>query len=551
MLGLDCETTGLDPVSDRLRLVQLATPERVYLVDCFAYDPRVLAPLLAAGPRLIGHNLKFDLRFLAAAGLPVPAGGRLFDTLLAAQLLGAGSETGYLQHCGLAEVTARTLGIALDKTEQRSDWAGALSAAQLTYAARDAAVLLPLADRLEAELAAADLGRVAALEMRALPALVWLEQSGAPFDTDRWADLSDAAVAEQIRLEAELAAEAGALDLFGVGAVNWSSPAQVLRVLRGRGHTLTHTDEATLQALADREPLARTLLAYREASRKATAYGITFAQDHVHPRTGRIHPDYLQLGAASGRMSCQRPNLQNIPRDPAYRACFRPGAGRVLVKADYSQIELRIAAELTGDTRMLQVYAHGEDLHTVTAAAVLDRAGGAVTRADRQAAKALNFGLLYGMGAARLREHAASHYGVELTPSEAERFRAGFFMTYPGLRAWHRGQSGGTVDTRTLAGRRRLGVTSFTEKLNTPVQGSGADGLKAALALLWETRDRCPTAVPVFCVHDEIVVECDAAEAEAAQVWLVDAMRRGMASFLRRVPVEVEAKIGADWSMQD
>ncbi len=548
-VGLDTETTGLNPLHDRLRLVQLATSDRVYILDAFRCDARVLGPLLTQGPRLVGHNLKFDLRFLASTGLEVPAGERLFDTQLAAQLLGAGTADGYLNRSGLAAVVARLLDETVAKTEQKSDWAGPLTADQLAYAARDAAILLPLAARLDAELAAADLQHVAGLEMRALPALVWLEQTGAPFEAEAWVALSDNAVAEQVRLEQELTALTGSTDLFGSSTINWASPPQVLKVLRARGHEITHTDEEALARLAEFEPLARLLLAYREASRRASLYGIGFLQ-HVAPTTGRIHAEYLQLGSRAGRMSCQRPNLQQVPREPAYRAYFRSAAGRMLVKADYSQIELRIAAELTGDARMLAAYQASEDLQTVTAAAVLGRAGGAVRPEDRQAAKALNFGLLYGMGATTLREHAAHNYGIQLTPTEAEQFRQRFFETYGGLRRWHREQPRGTVETRTLAGRRRLAVERFTEKLNSPVQGTGADGLKAALALLWETRDRCPSAAPVLCVHDEIVVECDAADAEAARTWLVDAMRRGMGSFLRRVPVEVEAQVGADWSMK-
>jgi DNA polymerase-1 len=245
-------------------------------------------------------------------------------------------------------------------------------------------------------------------------------------------------------------------------------------------------------------------------------------------------------------MACTNPNLQQVPRDPAYRACFRPRPGRVLVKADYAQIELRIAAEIAGDKRMLDAFSRGEDLHALTARLVLGKQD--VSKADRQAAKALNFGLLYGMGAATFRQHAASGYGVHLTEEETQRFREAFFRAYSGLRRWHRSQPEGETETRTLAGRRRLHVARYTEKLNTPVQGTGADGIKAALALLWETRDRCPSAIPVLAVHDELVIECDAQDAETARAWLVECMRRGMAAFLRRVPVEVDAAIVADWS---
>jgi DNA polymerase I-like protein with 3'-5' exonuclease and polymerase domains len=549
-LGIDVETTGLDPLRDRLRLVQLATPTHTYLLDCFQCDPRVLAPVLDQARRLLGHNLKFDLRFLMAAGLDVPEGARLFDTMLAAQLLGAGTEDGYLNRCGLAAVVERVLGQTLDKGAQTSDWSGPLDDAQYAYAARDAAILLPLAERLDAALAAADLTTIAEVEMRALPAVAWLEQTGAPFDAEAWADLSDAAVAEQVRLEYELTALTGTENLFGDATINWGSPAKVLGVLQARGHGIQDTIEATLLALADQEPLARLLLAHREASRKASVYGIEMAAKYVSPRTGRIHADYLQLGSRAGRMSCQRPNLQQVPRERAYRACFRPAPGRVLVKADYSQIELRIAAEITGDTRMLAAYQQGQDLHVLTAAAVLKKPVEAVDAEARQLAKALNFGLAYGMGAATLREHAASGYGVRLTEPEAQQFRAAFFRAYPGLKRWHRSQPDGAVETRTLAGRRRLGVARFTEKLNSPVQGTGADGLKLALALLWERRAECPSAVPVLCVHDEIVIECAAEAADAARAWIKTAMRDGMQPWLPRVPVVVEAQVGTDWSMK-
>jgi DNA polymerase I len=546
-VGVDTETTGLDPRLDRIRLLQLAVPGRVYVVDADQVELQPLAPIFVAGPQLVAHNAKFDLQFLAGLGLSISKGARLFDTMLAAQLLGAGTPEGRLDHCSLAAVVKRLLDITLDKSLQKADWAGELSSEQLRYAARDAQILLPLADRLTADLEQAQLNRVAEVEMGAVPAIAWLEAAGAPFAGAEWTGLSDGAVIEQVQLEHEMAQFAGAIDLLGDSTINWASPAQVLRILKGRGHDIGSTDEATLQRLVVHDPLVPLLLQHREATKKASVYGIEFLQ-HVHPSTGRIHPDYLQLGAATGRMSCAKPNLQQVPRDLRYRACFQPGAGRVLVKADYSQIELRIAAQIARDVRMLEAYGAGEDLHVVTAASVLGRSNGAVTPEDRQAAKALNFGLIYGMGAATLREHAAAGYGVNLIEAEAVRFRERFFATYPGLRRWHRSQVDGPVDTRSLTGRRRLGVGRFTEKLNTPVQATGADGLKAALALLWETRAQCPSAVPVLCVHDEIVLECDEGEAEQARDWLVDCMERGMQAVLTQVPVVVEAKVIRDWS---
>lgn len=546
-IGLDTETTGLNPVSDTLRLVQLATGEGVYMLDARVLDPRLLTPLFehpTAGPVFIGHNLKFDLRFLERAGLPMPTGARLFDTMLASQLLSAGERCPH----NLAAVTHRALGLTLGKAEQASDWSGALTDEQRRYAALDAVVLLPLADILRTTLKEADLEGVAALEMAALPAVAWIEQTGVPLDQEAWIRLAGVAVHERDAVEEELTALAGTAGLFaGTTTTKWSSPAQVAALLRKRGHAgVTSVDEAVLQGLADEgEPLAPLLLRHRDASKRASTYGAEYIA-HVNATTGRVHAGLLQLGSDAGRMSCVKPNLQQIPRLPSYRACIRPGPGRVLVKCDYAQIEMRLAAEIAGDTRLMDAFARGEDVHTVTARTVLGRTD--VSKADRQAAKAVNFGLLYGMGVQGLRAYAAAQYGVHWTLEEAATVRARYFATYEGLHAWHRRQPQEAVDTRTVAGRRRQGITSFTQKLNSPVQGSGVDGLKAALGLLWETRRRAPSAAPILVVHDEIVVECDQDAAEETRAWLVDAMRAGMETVLHRVPAEVEATICADWS---
>ena len=547
--GVEREKTSLDPRLGRLSLVQLAGRDRVIVVDALACDPRLLAPVLERCPRLVGHNLRFDLAFLEAAGLSVPDGDRLFDTMLAARVAEAGdADFRKKGQFTLRSVAERYTGVHLDKDAQRSDWSRRpLTDDQLRYAAEDARVLLPLAGALDRALALGRLEATAALEMRTLPAVLWLTGTGAPFDRPAWEALAHAAEAERAGLELALTAEARTADLPHAGGVKWSSPGQVAAVLRRRGHVVEQTDEVTLQRLAATEPLAALLLRYREANKRATAYGSDYLKA-VHPVTGRIHADYLQLGTESGRMSCRGPNLQQVPRGPDYRACFRPPAGRVLVKADYSQIELRVAAEIAGDERLVEAYGLGDDVHALTAATVLGVAEDAVTKAHRQAAKAVNFGLLYGMGAPTLCQHARTKYGVELTEEEAMRIRGQFFRTYRGLRRWHGARPRGVTDTRTMLGRRRLGVSAFTQKCNTPVQGTGADGLKEALALLWETRDRCPGAAPVMVVHDEIVVECDAPQADAAREWLVDCMTRGMQRFLTRVPVTVEATVARDWA---
>lgn len=539
-VGLDIETTGLDPRRNRVCLAQLATrPDAAYVVDLRTLPAVILQDVLTHVPMLAGHHLQFDLAFLAAAGvvLPPDLGSRTKDTLLAAQVVEAG-EKHPRGHFTLAAAAERYVGASVDKDAQVSDWAGPLSEQQLAYASADAAVLLPLRERLSAEVDRAELRRVVAIENGCVPAMAWLELTGVGFDTGRLSALSAAATTN-------LDAARDELDrLMPDRPVNWDSPKQVLDVLRAAGLDLANTAEDTLGGLD--HPLAAGVLAYRRAGRLVHMYGDGRFLRYVSPVTGRVHPEYRQLGSVAGRMSCSNPNIQQVPSDPAFRRAFRPAPGNVLIKADYSQIEARIAAAIAGDRQLLDVFAAGEDLHKMTARLVLGRAE--VSHADRQAAKVLNFGLLYGMGADRLQRNARASYGVEWSAEQAKEYRTRFFTTYRGLQRWHRRQPDGTVATRTPAGRRRLKATKFTEKLNSPVQGAGADGLKAALGLLFARRDRVPGAAPVLVVHDEIVVEAPQEQAAAAEAWLCAAIVDGMESAVPGVTIRVDSSIRQSWA---
>jgi DNA polymerase I len=203
---------------------------------------------------------------------------------------------------------------------------------------------------------------------------------------------------------------------------------------------------------------------------------------------------------------------------------------------------------------MLSAYAEGRDLHTLTAKNLTG--GEDISKDERKLAKAVNFGLLYGMGAKGLRSYALRSYGVEMSLEEAALYRRRYFQTYPGLKEWHdrerRAWLHGETETRTLTGRRRTDVQKLTDRLNAPVQGSGADGLKFTLALLWERKDESPGAVPVLVCHDEVVVECDAEQAAETKDWLEMAMIEGMDAVINGtgevdVPVEVETRIARSW----
>jgi DNA polymerase-1 len=543
LVGLDVETTGLSPRTDRVRLLSLTTDTVdgstfTYVIDLAAVDPTPLWEPLANKPLVI-HNAVFDLGFLGRLGF-APT-GPVHDTLLLAKLLVAGT----FADCDLAAMVKRELGHDLDKTAQKSDWSGALRPEQIKYAADDAAVLVPLLEKLTAKIQTAKLEQAAQIEQRCLPGLVWLANKGVAFDRQRWEALAANAKVEAERLRSELGVIAPKCpDCLDFATWNWDSPVQVKEALAAAGIVLENTDDDALAGID--HPLAALLRQYRDAQKRNTTYGKDWLK-HV-AADGRVYSHWKQYGAKTGRMASGDPNMQNVPRDPAYRQCFRPSAGRVLVKADYSQIELRIAAKVANETRMIDAYRRGDDLHTLTAQRMTGRAE--VTKRDRQLAKPVNFGLIYGLGVSSLCRKAKTDYGLDLSEEDAQRYRDAFFAAYPGIGAWHRLlKRQRATETRTLTGRRVLVEADlwFGARANFTVQGSGGDGIKQALALLWERRDQCPGAFPVLVVHDEIVIECDADQADAVAAWLKQAMVEAMAPLISPVPVEVEVTVARSW----
>lgn len=540
-VALDVETTGLDPRTNRVRLLSLGVNTIdggtfAYLVDCFEVDPAPLWERLAE-KELIIHNAAFDLRFLAQHGF---VGGKVRDTMLLAQMLAAGTN----ERCSLAACSIRFLGRTLDKAEQLNDWTGVLTGSQLEYAAADVAVLMPLLDVLEARIREAGMDQAAEIEFRCLPSLIWMARQGVGIDRATWQARAIQAGEEAGKIREMLDQQSPRRpgDLYD-SSWNWDSPAQVKEALDIAGCRLESTGDDALAAVE--HPLADLLRKYRLARKRSTTYGAGWL-DHVAD-DDRVYPGWRQLGASSGRMSCSDPNMQQLPRGD-YRSCVVASVGRLLVKADYSQIELRIAAKISGDKALLDAYRAGEDLHIRTARNVLGIQE--VTKQDRQLAKALNFGLLYGMGANGFRIYAKSQYGLDLSDAEARRYKEAFFKSYPGLAAWHsRVRTRKGTETRTLAGRRLVlnDKTPDTIRLNAPVQGTGADGLKLALALLWERRSQAFDAFPVLAVHDEIVVETDADKTGVAAAWLKAAMVDAMAPLVDPVPVEVDVKVARTW----
>ena len=249
-------------------------------------------------------------------------------------------------------------------------------------------------------------------------------------------------------------------------------------------------------------------------------------------------------------MSCGSPNIQQIPRDLHFRACFAAPPGRKLVIADYSQIELRVAAQISGDGRMISAYQNGEDLHALTASLISNVPADSVTKVQRQAAKAVNFGLIFGMGAAGLQKYARQPYGVEMSLEQATGFRDSFFSAYPGIAAWHqRIKNAKPTEERSLSGRKfTFNQDSGAAGLyNTPVQGTAADIAKAALGILAK-RTKGTSIRIIVVVHDEILLEAPEGEAGSAATMLKESMESAGNSILSDVPCMAEAKIADTWA---
>ena len=564
-LGFDTETTELDPYKGDLRLLQLSDGRRTHVIDLKPFralgDVRTieeLAPLrdLLATDKIqkVAHNAKFDAKWVRYH-LGTEMGG-IYDTYLASVLISAGE--GERRH-GLADVVQFFLGRTLDKSEQVSDWAAdELSVSQIEYAARDAAIMPEVRAKLEERIEADGLAGVLRLENECVMPIAEMELNGFYLDRDRWQAQLDRVRKQQARtaneLQDMLSSGVAQASLFGRAEINLDSQAQVTDALVNLGVPMPNSTRAwELQPLADRFPVVAKLLEYRSSAKASSSFGDNILE-FIEPKTGRIHADFRQIGAPTGRFSCSRPNLQQIPHEDVYRRCFRAPEGRKLVIADYSQIELRILADFSGDENFIKAFETGQDFHSATAAQVFGIEAADVTPDQRSFAKRLNFGVVYGIGASRF----AMMTG--LTQTDAENTLRKYFSTYPKMDAWLRQQAQNVLterQMRTASGR--LAKTRFVDgdrasigaaqryAKNMPIQGTSADILKRALRLLHN--DIAGTSAKlVNIVHDEIVVECDAAETEAATAKLDSAMSRAGSEYVKRVPIKVDIHTADEWS---
>ena len=557
---------GLDPHRARIRLLQVYDGgDEVLVIDLDHIGAGTLD--LLEGVNVIAHNASFELAFLEHAGIAL---GEIHCTLQATRLT-LGEHT-----AGLDDAAAHHLGVKLDKTLQTSDWnAPALTREQIEYAAIDAVLAWRLAEkilpRFEVQRSAYE------IQVGAVPAAMRMEQRGFKLDVEAHArliaDLSEERLAaEQDYCEACRAG--GHMTLIDKAPLTPAQKQNLLEVLLSSEELQCWRRTEKSGALSTkRSELLRAghyppIIALAKLSRidkMLSSFGQTLAA-LVSPVTGRIHAHYRIAGTASGRASCSGPNLQQVPHDPRFRALFVPEPGNVLVVADYGSMEMRAAAHASGDIAMREAFENGLDLHRVTAARMTGKALADVTPEERKGAKAVNFGSIYGQGAAGLVGSAWANFDTVLDLAEARAWLDAFAASYPQLVRWRRehyeqcverdyivigkdaGHGIGRIWPKSRLGRDE---SYYTRCCNLPVQGACADASMLALAYADDRLfDAGVDGGPVAWLHDEIVLEVRDDQAELAAAILKQAMIDGFIETFPDAPIDglVEPHIGMSWA---
>jgi len=512
--------------------------------------------------RLVAHNAPFELAFLRHHTKPIAgvAGHPVECTAQAAGLvLGVG-------HAGerrsLASVASARLKLDPPKELQTSDWsAPRLSPGQLAYAASDAVLAWKLWPNLRAEIISRRCTTAYELQRGAIPAVADMELRGLGFDPVEHT--------RQVEAWSRNLADARHQYVEMTGKAPPTKPAEVrnwVAAVAGERLPTWPRSEKTGELSIERKHLKRLALAevatvkpvlsMLAMEKLISTFGPKLA-DMVSPATGRIHCRYNIGAAKSGRFTSSNPNLQQLPaaRAPEFRRCIVAAPGNVLISCDWSQVEMRAAAWLSKDRVLTRVYEEGRDLHRETAAAIARVPYAAVTAAQRQAAKPVNFGAIYGIGPVTLAEDAFDNYEIELTEQEAQQALDRFFQTYGGYNDWRwdHWRRVKAVNRVVVPGSGRTvegvwepeGRIRFPQACNIPIQGMCADAMLRAIALLF----RRLRGAMVACLHDEILIEVAEDDADRAGVVLEEVMTEAFALTFPGAPIAgvAEVGVGRNW----
>ena len=576
--AFDTETTGLDARTARLVgmsfstkpgtgwyvPVPLGAPEQPQREDAEVVALLAeFAPLFQdTGKLLVAQNWKYDHKIMLGAGVKVAC--RVFDTMLAHYVLHPDFKHGmdYLAEVELGYRTIPITDLLGKRGKQQKTMADIPPENVCNYACEDADITLRLADRFEERLGADTPERniLDTLEHPLVPVLADMEREGVRLDVDALRDMA-------LALEGDLAKLTDSIHGHAGTPFSLDSPRQLgevlfdhLKLAEKAKKTKTGqyaTGEDILQKLVGVHPIVEEVLEYRQLNKLLSTY-VRPLPELVDAQSGRVHTQYMQAVAATGRLSSTQPNLQNIPirtaRGREIRKAFVPrDEHHVLLAADYSQVELRIVAALSGDRGLCQAFLDGTDIHTATAAKVFGVAPETVDRGQRSQAKAVNFGILYGQGAFGLAEN------LKIPRREAKRIIEAYFAEFPDLKAYQnevveKARANGYVET--VLGRKRwlpditsanAVVRGFAERnaINAPIQVSAADIIKVAMVRIQEALQAGGYKTRMILqVHDELVFDVPKDEVDTVTEVVRTHMEQAVAL---SVPLEVEVQTGADW----
>jgi DNA polymerase-1 len=574
LYAVDTETTDLDVMN--AELVGLSFSDRagegVYLPLTHQYPDappqldhdvtlRRLKPLLEdPRPRKVGQNLKYDLNVLANHGIAL--NGIAHDTMLESYVLDSTASRHDMDSLALKYLGHKTIKYedVTGKGKGRINFREVPVEQATQYAAEDADITLRLHQHLWPRLSANPvLARLyREIELPLVPVLARMERTGVKIDSAMLRAQSSELARKMLELERQAHGLAGQ-------SFNMASPLQIqeilfnqlkLPVLKKTPKGQPSTAEDVLQELALDYPLPRVILEHRGIAKLKSTYADKLPE-MVNAKTGRVHTSYHQAVAATGRLSSSDPNLQNIPvrteEGRRIRQAFVPEAGWLMLSADYSQIELRIMAHLSQDDGLLKAFAGGADIHRATAAEVFGAAPEMVTDEMRRSAKAINFGLIYGMSAFGLAQQ------LKIERAAAQQYIDLYFARYPGVKAFMdrtRAQAHQDGYVETVFGRRlylpEINVANqarrqYAERtaINAPMQGTAADLIKLAMIAVdrW-LRDAGLPVKMIMQVHDELVFEVRREALEAVRN-TVPALMAGVAELA--VPLLVDIGVGANW----
>lgn len=559
----DTETTGLSPLTDELLGIAFcAEPHKAwYMPVSGEAELEEVRSLLESSSEKIGHNLKFDLQVLRANGIQVQ--GPFFDTLLAHALIAPGMKHGMdiLAETLLQYSTIKLSDIATPGENKRE-----LNTRDIPveimgqYSAEDADITLQLSSILKKQVKESGMEKLfRTVELPLLPVLADMEFNGIRIlpESLKKASVEVGVIIEDLRQKIENAAG---------HSLNLNSPKQLgdflfgeLKLVKKPKKTKTGqfvTDESTLSSLALQHPIVADILDYRENMKLKSTY-LDALPKYICARDGRIHTQFHQMLTSTGRLASQYPNLQNIPvrteQGRLIRTAFVPESEEyTMLSADYSQIELRIMAALSGDPAMCSAFQEGRDIHTETAARVYGVSRDQVDSTMRRAAKTVNFGIIYGISAFGLSQK------LGCTRGEATSLIESYFIQFPNIKTYmddlvHKAEQSGYAET--LMGRRRIiseihsanktiKAAANRTAINTPIQGTAADMIKIAMVHVNELLKGKKSRL-ILQIHDELLIDLHKEETD-----LIQKIKEAMILALplpNNVPILVEAGTGNNW----